>query len=143
MRSHNKTMQSRCQNELGISAELRYVGFQKLLVIMRNRCQEGKTHACQETAKPMSRRKSKPNAKPMSRYCEADVNAMMEVLQSQGILGVKGCWSQCEDDVENGSAHAHKQMDAKWKHAAISVLYMFAVITSLPSVSLAQYSSTN
>ena len=28
-------------------------------------------------------------------------------------------------------------MDAKWKHAAISVLYMFAVITSLPSLSLA------
>ena len=82
MRSHNKIMQSQCQNELDFFAELRYVGFQRLLVIMRNRFQEGKTHACQETAKPMSRRKSKPNAKPMSRYCEADVNAMLEVLQS-------------------------------------------------------------
>ena len=64
---------------------MRQVGFQRLLVIMRNRFQEGKSHACQETAKPMSRRKSKPNATPMSRYCEADVNAMLEVL-------LKVCW---------------------------------------------------
>ena len=72
MRSHNKTMQSRCQNELGISAELRYVGFQKLLVIMRNRCQEGKN-----TRVPRDREAD------VAKEVQAECEAYVKILRSQ------------------------------------------------------------
>ena len=39
--------------------------------------------------------------------------------------------------------HTHKQIDAKWKHALRYVLFMFALTTSPPSISLAQYSFTH
>ena len=142
---------------------MRQVGFQRLLVIMRNRFQEGKTHACQETAKPMSRRKFKSNAKlipenakPMSGWtrslCQDDAKPMSRQMRSRS-------QDECKADVTatvkpmprrhshahtlNGSKHEHKHIDAKWKHIVKHVLSLFAFITSPPSISIAHDSITH
>ena len=98
---------------------------------------------CHDNAKPMSRRmrsRCHDNAKPMSRRmwsrcqdeCEADVKATAKPMSRR----------LSHAHTPNGSTHAHKQIDAKWKHAVRYVLSMFALITSLPSISLAQYRVT-
>ena len=86
MRSHNKTMQSRCQNELGISAELRYVGFQKLLVIMRNRCQEGKN-----TRVPRDREAFRERSPSRMRSLWQDTAKSMS-MRCWKFCRVKVCW---------------------------------------------------
>ena len=111
------------------------------------------------------------NAKPMSRYCEADVKAnakpMSGLMRSRCHDNAKPmsrrsrsrCQDECEADVKatakpmsrrhppahtpNGRTHAHKQIDAKWKHGVRYALSMFALITSLPFSSLAQYNFTH
>ena len=106
-------------------------------IIMRSRCQYF-------SAKPMSKRmrsRCQYNAKPMSRRmrsrcqdeCEADVKATAKPMSRR----------HSHAHTPNGSTHAHKQIDAKWKHAVRIVLSMFALITSFPSISLAQYSFTH
>ena len=112
----------------------------------------------------------KINAKPMSRHCEADVKVnakpMSGLMRSRCHDNAKPmsrrmrsrCQDECEADVKatakpmsrrhahaqtpNESTHAHKQIDAKWKHAVRYVSSMFALITCPPSISLAQYSIT-
>ena len=111
------------------------------------------------------------NAKPMSRYCEADVKAnakpMSGLMRSRCHDNAKPmsrrsrsrCQDECEADVKatakpmsrrhspahtpNGRTHAHKQIDAKWERTVRYVLLLLAMITSLPSISLAQYSITS
>ena len=130
-----------------------------LFQIMRSLCQE----ECEADVKM--------NAKPMSRYCEADVETdakpMSGWTRSRCQDNAKPmsrqmrsrCQDECEADVKatatpmsrrhshvhtsNGYTHARKQLDTKWKHAVRYVLSMFALITSLHYLSLAQYSSTH
>ena len=101
-------------------------------------------HMISENAKPMSirmRSRCQYNAKPMSRRmrsrcqdaCEADVKATAKPTSR----------SHSHAHTPNGSTHAHKHLDAKWKHAVRYVLSMFALLTSPPSISLAQYSFTH
>ena len=133
----------------------------------RSRCREGirkwKHAVCEAYVKK--------NVKPMPvLFCEADVKTnvkpMSGWMRSRCHDNAKPMsrrmWSRCQDECEadvrapakpvsrmrphahtpNGSTHAHKQTDAKWKHAVRYVLCMFALITSLTSISLAQYRVT-
>ena len=121
---------------------------------------------CQYNAKPMSRRMRsrcqdkceadvKLNAKPMSGWmrsrCQYNAKLLSRWIRSR-------CQDECEADVTatakpmsrkhshahapNGSTHANKQIDAKWKHAVRYVLSMFALITSPPPISSVQCSIT-
>ena len=126
-------MRSLCQEE----------GEADVSIILGSRCESKCEADVRVNAKPMSgkmRSRCHDNAKPMSRRmrsrcqdeCEADVKATAKPMSRR----------HPHAHTPNGSTHAHKQIDAKWKHAVRYVLSMFALITSLPSISLAQYSAT-
>ena len=92
---------------------------------------------CQDNTKPMSRR--------MRSRCQDECEADIKTTRSR-------CQEKCEADVKkaltdrhlhaqtstpDGSTHTHKRIDARWKHADKYFPSMFAVITSIPSISLA------
>ena len=102
--------------------------------IMRSRCQG----ECEADVKM--------NAKPISRQCEADVKATAKPMSREMR---SRCQDKCEADVKkaltdrhlhaqtstpNGSTH--KRIDARWKQADKYFPSMFALITSIPSISL-------
>ena len=91
-----------------------------ILMSMRSRCDDN--------AKLMSRRMQSR----CQDECEADVNATVKPMSRR----------HPHAHSPNESTHGHKQIDAKWKHAVRYVLLLLTMITSLPSISLAQYSIT-
>ena len=125
-----------------------------LFQIMRSLCQEECEADVTINAKPMSRyceADVETDAKPMSGWtrsrCQHNAKPMSRQMRSH-----RSRWqSECEADAKatakpmsrryshahtsNGSTHAHKQIDAKWKQAVRYVLSLFALITSLPSIS--------
>ena len=138
----------------GLMLLLLWTAFWKRFQIMRSRCQDECeadvkitnlkcVQSVQDNAKPKSGwmwSRRHDNAKPMSRRmwsrcqdeCEADVRALAKPMLRM----------HSHAHTPNGSTHAHKKVDAKWKHSVRYLLPMFVLITSLPSISLAQYSAT-
>ena len=137
---------------------------------MRSRCQDVRMNA--KPMSPWGEAYVKVNAKPMSRRmrsrCQGDRDADVEKTFTSGNTQSakpmpRRMRSRCQyysaepmsrrprsrcregthSHTPNGSTDAHKQFGAKWKHVVRFVLSMVALINSLPSTSLAQYSFIN